>query len=336
MKEARFYQKLEEGKVRCILCPHQCLIIPGKRGICGVRENREGELFCLVYEKIISCAVDPVEKKPLYHFLPGEDAFSLATVGCNLSCLNCQNYAISQAARKRSEIPGEKISPQEIVQNARKRGAKMIAYTYTEPVIFYEYAYDTCRVAHEEGIKNVFVTNGYIMPRPLREISSFLDAANVDLKSMKDQVYGKTCGGKLQPVLDSIKLMRELGIWVEVTTLIIPGINDNQEEIASIADFIYQTDSDIPWHLSRFFPTYKMQNYSYTPVETLHRAKQIGEKVGLKYIYIGNVPGDESGNTFCPHCGRRVIKRTGFYAGDINIENGRCRWCESRIAGVWE
>jgi len=209
MKEAIFYEKLEEKKVKCTLCPHQCIIHSGKRGICGVRENREGKLFSLVYEKVISWAVDPIEKKPLYHFLPGEAVFSFATVGCNFRCLNCQNYTISQISRQNGEIPGERIPPEKIVQLTRKSRAKIIAYTYTEPTIFYEYAYDTCRLAHEQGIKNVFVTNGYIMPQPLKEISPFLDAANVDLKSMKETFYQKICGGKLKPVLDSIKLMRK-------------------------------------------------------------------------------------------------------------------------------
>lgn len=336
MKEAKFYQPLEAQKVRCTLCPHQCLVAPGKKGICGVRENKQGKLFSLVYEKVISWATDPVEKKPLYHFLPGERAFSLATAGCNLSCLNCQNYAISQASREKREIPGEKISPQEIVQAAERRGAKIIAYTYTEPVIFYEYAYDTCKIARAKGIRNVFVTNGYITPPPLKEISPFLDAANVDLKSMREEVYRKICGGRLQPVLDSIKLMRELGIWVEITTLVIPEVNDSEKELTNIASFIFQVDSNIPWHLSRFFPTYKMQQYPYTPVDTLHQAKNIGQKVGLKYVYIGNVPAEEGGNTFCPHCARRIIKRTGFHTGQIDIENGRCRWCNNKIAGVWE
>jgi len=336
MKEAMFYQKLQDGKVRCVLCPHRCLISPGKRGICGVRENREGKLFSLVYGRIISWAVDPIEKKPLYHFLPGEGVFSIATVGCNLSCRNCQNYTISQVSKEEDKIQGEVISPQEIVQAAKKRGTRIIAYTYTEPTIFYELAYDTCRIASAEGIKNVFVTNGYIMPQPLKEVSSFLDAANVDLKSMKDETYKKVCGGRLQPVLDAIKLMKDLGIWVEVTTLVIPGINDSEDEIRSIANFIFDIDSDIPWHLSRFYPTYKMQDHPFTPVETLRKVREVGLEIGLKYVYIGNVSTEESEDTFCPNCKKRVIRRTGFYVSELNIKNGRCGWCGNKLAGVWE
>ncbi len=335
MKEAKFYQKLEEGKVKCVLCPHQCLISPEKRGLCGVRNNKKGKLFSLVYGKTISWAVDPIEKKPLYHFYPSQTAFSFATVGCNLSCLNCQNYTISQLPKQENKILGEDIFPQQIIELTKKRKTKIIAYTYTEPTIFYEYAYDTCRLAHAQGIKNVFVTNGYIMPQPLKEISSFLDAANVDLKSMRDEVYAKICGGKLQAVLDSIKLMKELGIWVEVTTLIIPGVNDSQEELTNIAKFIFQVNSDIPWHLSRFFPTYKMQQYSYTPLKTLQRAKEIGQKMGLKYVYMGNVSG-ESENTFCPNCGGIIIKRKGFRVEKINIEENKCHFCHREIKGVWK
>jgi len=336
MKEAIFYEKLEEKKVKCTLCPHQCIIHSGKRGICGVRENREGKLFSLVYEKVISWAVDPIEKKPLYHFLPGEAVFSFATVGCNFRCLNCQNYTISQISRQNGEIPGERIPPEKIVQLTRKSRAKIIAYTYTEPTIFYEYAYDTCRLAHEQGIKNVFVTNGYIMPQPLKEISPFLDAANVDLKSMKETFYQKICGGKLKPVLDSIKLMRKLGIWVEVTTLVIPGMNDEEEEFESIARFLLQLGNDIPWHISRFYPAYKMTRPPYTPIEALHRAREVGKNAGLKYVYIGNVPGEESENTFCPNCGKIIVKRKGFWIEKIDVEKGRCRWCHNKIEGVWE
>lgn len=335
MKEARFYQKLEAEKVKCVLCPHECQIAPGKRGLCGVRENKRGKLFSLVYEKVISYALDPVEKKPLYHFLPGEMAFSLATSGCNFRCLNCQNYTISQTSQYTDSIPGQSISAQAIVDMASKNKAKIIAYTYTEPTIFYEYAYDTCEIAHSENIKNVFVTNGYIMPEPLREISPFLDAANVDLKSMSDEFYKKICGGRLQPVIDSIKLMCELGIWVEITTLVIPGMNDTEEELTQIAHFIFQLNNTIPWHISRFYPTHKMQNYPFTPIDTLCKARNIGRQAGLKHVYIGNVPGDETQNTLCPDCGRVVVARNSYKVEAITMESGRCSWCNNQMAGVW-
>ena len=335
MKEATFYERRGGEKLQCTLCPHQCLISSGKRGICGVRENRKGKLFSLVYGKVISWAVDPIEKKPLYHFYPGETAFSFATVGCNLSCLNCQNYTISQLPRQTDEIPGESISPQRIVELTIKRGARIIAYTYTEPTIFYEFAYDTCRLAHAQGIKNVFVTNGYSMPQPLKEISPILDGANVDLKSMREEVYRKICSAQLKPVLESIALMKKLGIWVEVTTLVIPGINDSEDELDSIATFLVQVGNETPWHLSRFYPTYKMRQYPHTPVETLLRAREIGERRGLKYIYIGNVQGQKSENTFCPRCGRMIVERRGFWTGETNVEKGKCRFCDNKIEGVW-
>jgi len=334
MREAKFYEKLKDGKVKCQLCPHQCVISQDKRGICGVRENKEGKLYSLVYEKTISWAIDPIEKKPLYHFYPGEAAFSFATVGCNFTCLYCQNYTISQLPKKNKEIPGEKISPERIVEITRRKGASIIAYTYTEPTIFYEYAYDTCKLASSYGIKNVFVTNGYIMPEPLKEISPFLDGANVDLKSMRKDFYRRICGGKLEAVLESIKLMKELGIWVEITTLIIPDLNDSDEELGEIAKFIANLQDTTPWHISRFYPAYKMGNYPPTPVETLHRARKIGLEKGLKYVYIGNVPGDEGENTFCPECGRVLIKRRGFWIEKIDIENGKCKWCGTKIEGV--
>ncbi|MCD6406941.1 AmmeMemoRadiSam system radical SAM enzyme, partial [Candidatus Aerophobetes bacterium] len=210
------------------------------------------------------------------------------------------------------------------------------AYTYTEPTIFYEYAFDTCRLSHQEGIKNVFVTNGYIMPSALEEISPFLDGANVDLKSIKEEFYRKICGARLEPVLGTIKLMKKLGIWVEVTTLVIPGLNDTDEEFKAIAEFIASIDEGIPWHVSRFYPAYKMQHYPPTPVETLKKAIKIGKTVGLKYIYIGNVPGEETENTFCPNCGKIIIKRSGFRVERVDIKEGRCRFCKTEIEGVWE
>jgi len=329
-----WYEKLGEGKVQCNLCPHQCVIQPEKKGICQVRKNIDGTLYSLVYGKVISWAVDPVEKKPLYHFYPGTTAFSLATCGCNLSCRNCQNYTISQLPREMEHIPGEKFSPEKLVEVAEAKGAASIAYTYTEPTIFYEYALDTCRLAHLRGIKNIFVTNGYIMPDPLREVALFLDGANVDLKSFRDEFYRRVCGGRLKPVLESIKLMREKGIWVEVTTLIIPGMNDSQEELEQIAGFLLEIGDNIPWHLSRFYPAYKMENLPPTPIEILHRTREMALKKGLKYVYVGNVPGDEGENTFCPNCGRIVIKRRGYFIAEINIKEGKCIFCGNLIEGV--
>jgi pyruvate formate lyase activating enzyme len=334
MHEAMFYEKLEDGKVICQLCPHYCLIGEGKRGICGVRENREGKLYSLVYGKVVSSAIDPIEKKPLYHFYPGSNAFSLATVGCNLRCVNCQNYSISQLPRERGEIEGKDYTPESIVSQAKRSGCKSIAYTYTEPTIFFEFAYDTSRLAHKELIKNIFVTNGYMNKDVLLKISSYLDAANVDLKSLSEDFYRKNCGGKLTPVLETLKLMKKIGIWLEVTTLIIPTLNDSEEELKRIAEFIVNLGPDTPWHLSRFYPTYKLNNLPFTSTGTLHLARQIGLEAGLRYVYTGNVPGDEGENTYCYNCGRVLIQRYGYRIEKFYLEEGRCKFCQAKIDGV--
>lgn len=330
-----FYEKIGEKEIRCYLCPHRCKIPSGKRGICGVRENREGTLYTLVYGKVISWAVDPIEKKPLYHFYPGKTAFSIATVGCNFRCLHCQNYSISQLSKGGEGISGEDISPKKIIGLAKQKKAKIIAYTYTEPIIFFEYAYDTCRLAKKEGIKNVFVTNGYIEEEPLREIAPYMDAANVDLKSMREEFYHKICGAHLSPVLKTLKLMKELGVWVEITTLIIPTLNDSKEEQKEIADFIVSLGKETPWHISRFYPAHRLANLPPTPVETLHQARRIGLKAGLKYVYVGNIPGDEGENTYCPNCRRIIINRSGYRIGKIKIKRGRCEFCGFPIEGMW-
>lgn len=329
-----FYEKLGDGKVICQLCPHYCRIGRGKRGICGVRENREGKLYSLVYGKVVSSAIDPIEKKPLYHFYPGSDAFSLATVGCNLRCVNCQNYSISQLPRERGEIAGKDYTPESIVSQAKRSGCKSIAYTYTEPTIFFEFAYDTSRLAHKELIKNIFVTNGYMNKDVLLKISSYLDAANVDLKSFSEDFYRKNCGGKLTPVLETLKLMKKIGTWIEVTTLIIPTLNDSTEELKRIAEFIVNLGSDTPWHLSRFYPTYKLNDLLSTSTETLHLARQIGLEAGLRYVYTGNVPGDEGENTYCYNCGRALIQRYGYRIEKFYLEEGRCKFCQAKIDGV--
>jgi len=334
MHEAMFYEKLEDKVVKCKLCPHRCRIDNFKRGICRVRENRDGTLYSLVYGRVISLAIDPIEKKPLYHFYPGSDALSLATVGCNFACLHCQNYQISQLPKERGEILGEEISAEEIVSQAKLKNCQVIAYTYTEPTIFFEYAYDIARLAKEEGIKNVFVTNGYISEEALRKINPYLDAANVDLKSFSEDFYRRICGAHLEPVLSSLRLMKELGIWVEITTLIIPKLNDSEQELRKIAEFIVSLGEETPWHISRFYPAYKLNEVSATPVSTLHRARQIGLEAGLRYVYTGNVPGDEGENTYCPNCNRVVIRRYGYQIEEFHIENGRCNFCQTKIDGV--
>ncbi|HSQ84928.1 MAG TPA: AmmeMemoRadiSam system radical SAM enzyme, partial [Desulfobacterales bacterium] len=282
MKEARFYQKLKDDKVRCNLCHHKCIISQGKRGICHARENNNGVLYSLVYGKLIACHVDPIEKKPLFHFFPGSKAYSIATLGCNFHCLHCQNWSISQITHK---IVGKEFTPEDIIQNAITNRCQSIAYTYTEPTIFFEFAYETAKVAHKKGLKNLFITNGYISTEALEEISPYIDAANIDLKSMNNTFYREVCGAKLQPILDNIKLYYELGIWIEVTTLIIPGHNDDPEELKKTAEFIRNIDATIPWHVTGFHPTYKLNDIPPTPVETLRKAVEIGRKAGLEYVY---------------------------------------------------
>ena len=335
MKGAMLYEKLGDGRVRCNLCAHRCVISPGHRGICAVRENRDGTLYSLVYGKAISLAVDPIEKKPLFHFLPGSRAYSVATVGCNFTCLNCQNYTISQYPREHNgQVIGEEITPAEIVTDAVERGCQTIAYTYTEPTIFFEYAYDTARLAHEKGLRNVFVSNGYMTEEAAEEIIPYLDGINIDLKGISDEFYRKIAGGTLRPVLRSIERFHRAGVWVEVTTLIIPGMNDSDDDLRWIAEAIYGISPAIPWHISRFYPAYRLRDVPPTPVATLRRAREIGKEVGLRYVYMGNVPG-EGESTYCPHCGAKLIKRIGFAVVENRLQDGHCPKCGAPIDGVF-
>lgn len=332
MKEALFYRKQEDNKVRCNLCPHNCIIKPNNVGICNVRENIDGKLYTLVYGKPVAQHVDPIEKKPLFHFLPGSYSYSIATMGCNLKCKHCQNWDISQATKEQILSIRYEVEPEEIVRQAYETGCKSIAYTYTEPTIYFEYAYDTAKIAHKYGLKNIFVTNGHISREALEMIAPFLDAANIDLKSMSETFYRKICGAKLQPVLESIKNYYELGIWIEITTLIIPGYNDNPSELEEIARFIKNIDPDIPWHVTAFYPTYKLLDAPPTPTSKLREAVSIGRKVGLRYIYQGNV--GEGEDTFCPNCGEKLIIRNGFHVIENNIVNSKCPVCKTTIPGV--
>jgi pyruvate formate lyase activating enzyme len=335
MKEAKLYRKLEDQKVQCLTCAHRCTITPEKRGICGVRENNGGTLYSLVYGKAIALHVDPIEKKPLFHFYPGTEAFSVATVGCNMHCLNCQNADISQMPRDGGNISGNEVLPEALVQVALKHRCRTIAYTYTEPAIYWDYAFDTASLAHEKGIKNIFVTNGYLSEESLRDIAPYLDGANVDLKSFRDQTYRSICGARLQPVLDTIYRMKESDIWVEVTTLLIPGLNDSEKELKDIARFIFECDPGIPWHISRFHPTYRMLDRPVTPLESIQRACRIGLEIGLRYVYSGNVPGEERESTFCYSCGARLIHRWGFQVAGNRLVDGKCPECGVVIDGVW-
>ena len=333
MKEALLYEKVGDGKVQCFLCSHRCKIAPGKRGICAVRENRDGTLYSLVYGKIIAKHIDPIEKKPLFNFYPGSSSYSIAVVGCNFRCEHCQNYDISQYPGKHQDIPGEETTPEQVVKEAEMTGCSSISYTYTEPTIFLEFAYDCARLAKEKGIKNVFVSNGYTTPEATRLIAPYLDANNIDLKG-DDALYKKLCGAKLQPVLDTIRLMKELGVWVELTTLIIPSYNDSEDFLKWAAGFIKSVSPDIPWHVTQFYPTYKLQDQPPTPVKTLRMARDIGLKTGLKYVYEGNVPGEGGENTYCHSCGEVLIGRVGYTLGTIKIKNSKCMRCGTEVSGV--
>lgn len=332
MKEALFYEQRQENKVKCKLCNHYCLIANGKTGFCNVRENINGKLYSLVYEKPVAQSVDPIEKKPLFHFLPGSLSYSIATMGCNFRCLHCQNWDISQVDHEKLSLIRHRVSAEEIVNKAIQTHCASISYTYTEPTIFFEYAYDIAKLAHLKGLKNVFVTNGYISQDALTEISPFLDAANIDLKSMNDTFYKDICGARLQPVLDNIKKYHELGIWIEVTTLIIPGYNDNLAELQEIAEFIRGIDAEIPWHVTGFHPTYQLTDASPTSVEILRQAVSIGKEAGLRYVYQGNVR--EGEDTYCPLCGLKLITRDGFLVRENGIRKNRCPRCDTVIAGV--
>ena len=335
IREAAFYEKLDGNKVKCHLCRHNCLITEGKPGICGVRENRSGILYSLIYVMPCSWHVDPIEKKPLFHFFPGSKTFSIATAGCNFKCLHCQNYEISQMPMDNKQIVGQKMSPQEAVELAQRSGCKSISYTYTEPTIFYEYAFDIAKLAKENGIRNNFVTNGYIQEEPLKAIQPYLDGANIDLKGFNADFYKKVCGADLSRVLNTIRLYKKLGIWIELTTLIIPGHNDREEELHGIARFIKNDlGAETPWHVSAFYPTHKLLDVSRTSPKTLRRARQIGMEEGLRYVYEGNIPGSDGENTYCYNCNKPVIRRYGYTITEYNIKNSACTFCGTTIDGV--
>lgn len=336
MPEAMFWERADDRRVRCGLCRFNCLIAEGRRGICGVRENRAGALVSLVHGRSIAEHVDPIEKKPLFHYLPGSTSFSIATVGCNFRCLHCQNAEISQWPHSGREIPGRSLPPAEIVRRALLSGCRSIAYTYTEPTVFYEYAFDTATLAHGEGLGNVFVTNGYTSTAALEKIAPVLDAANVDLKGFSEKFYREVTGASLSGVLATLRDYRRLGIWLEVTTLVIPGLNDSDADLRGIARFIAEELGPlVPWHVSAFHPTYRMLDRPPTPVATLRRARQFGLDAGLRHVYVGNVPDEDGENTFCPACGELLIERRGFRLGRMRIENGGCGCCHAPLAGVW-
>ncbi len=336
MREALFWDKLEGGRVHCRLCRFHCRIAEGHLGRCGVRINREGELYTLVYGRLIAEHVDPIEKKPLFHYLPGSLSYSIATVGCNFRCRHCQNADIAQWPHSGREIPGPRREPEEVVSEALHAGCRSISYTYTEPTIFYEYALDTATAASRQGLGNVFVTNGYITTDALELLAPVLDAANVDLKGFSEKFYREVTGATLQGVLDSLREYRRLGIWLEITTLLIPGLNDDDAELKDLAGFIRDELGDqVPWHVTAFYPTYQMTDRPPTPLATLRRARRIGLEAGLKHVYTGNVPGDDGENTWCPGCGQLLLERRGFRLGKVSMVEGCCAGCQTEVAGIW-
>ena len=334
MKEAYLYKKLAKNKVRCDLCAHRCIIDDGNKGKCGVRKNTEGALYSLVYDKVISENVDPIEKKPLFHFLPGTMSLSIATPGCNFKCFFCQNWQISQMPCDYNIIDGRAISPERLVKDAQLYNCESISYTYTEPTIYFELAYDTAKLANEKNIKNVFVTNGFMTKECLVMIKPYLNAANVDLKSFSEDFYRDRVGGRLRPVLDNIRLMSEFGIWVEVTTLLIPGLNDSSEELESLAKFLTSISDKIPWHISAYYPQYK-SDIPPTEIQSIIKAIDIGKRAGLKYVYGGNIPESKYENTSCPNCKEILIERRGFSVINSKIKNNICTGCGAVIDGIF-
>ncbi len=337
MKEALFYEKGPGTQVVCGLCNHRCHIHEGRLGLCGVRENRGGILQSLVYGKVVAEQIDPIEKKPLFHLLPGSSSYSLATVGCNFRCEHCQNFEISQyPQRHQTPPPGKERAPAAIVAAAVAAGCQSISYTYVEPTIFYEFAYDCALLARAQGLRNIFVSNGYMTPEVSRHLAPLLDGINIDIKGFGELFYQKVCKARLAPVLDNVKLLYELGVWVEITTLIIPGWNDSEAELRAIAGFIKGLDAGMPWHVTAFHPTFKMQDRPPTSVATLQRAHDIGLSEGLRHVYEGNVPGQGRENTYCPKCGATLVVRHGFFIRENLLRHGHCPECKELIAGVWE
>jgi pyruvate formate lyase activating enzyme len=333
IKVGVLYDELPGGKVKCNVCAHRCTIAEGKVGICRTRKNNNGKLHTLIYNTVSSEAVDPIEKKPLYHFLPGTLSYSLGTIGCNFRCQHCQNWNISQVTR--DEAYTKEITPEDAVRKAVASGCKSISWTYNEPTIWHEYTYDSAVLAKKAGLKTIYVTNGYITPEALRRMAPYLDAFRVDIKSFSDEFYKKVCGARLAPVLEATKLAKELGMHVETITLVIPGRNDSKEELTQIARWAHDNlGDDTPMHFTRFHPMYKMDHVAPTPLQTLEMAHEIAKNEGMRFIYTGNVPGHKYENTYCPRCDTLLIDRAGFSVGTVRIKDGKCFKCGEEIAVV--
>ena len=332
-KVSKYYINTPRG-VKCLICPNECTLKEDEVGDCKSRINYKNKIYSIAYGNPCSMHVDPIEKKPLYHFLPESKAFSIAVAGCNLACLNCQNWQISQVSPNQTR--NYDLMPSEVYKQAKYYNCQSIAYTYSEPIAFYEYFLDSSKIAHEHGMKNVMVSAGYINEKPLREVAKFVDAANIDLKSFDDDIYARLNAGKLQPVLDSLKILKDEGVWLEITNLIIPEWTDDLDMVRRMCDWLYKNNfEDCPLHFSRFTPLYKLTHLPSTSVSVLNKAKTIAQNVGLKYVYIGNVPGSDAQNTICPKCKKIVVERKGYRILQNNIVNGKCNKCNTVIAGVW-
>jgi pyruvate formate lyase activating enzyme len=335
LKEAMFYDPLEEMRVQCQLCPWECAVADQERGTCGVRENREGTYYTLVHSQPCAAHVDPIEKKPLFHYLPGSLAFSIATAGCNIECKFCQNWDIAQV--RPEQVKTYYLPPEGVAQVSLRYKCRTIAYTYCEPVIFYEYMYDSAAFAREYGIGNVMISNGFIKKEPLIQLCQQLTGVKIDLKAFSEKFYSETCRGELKPVLQTLKTLRDLGIWYEIVVLIVPTLNDSQQELQEMSRWIYnELGAGVPVHFSRFHPMYKIKNLPPTPIKTIEMARNVGLDAGLEYVYVGNVPGHPGESTYCPECGKVVIKRVGYRIVNNDLdETGSCRHCQHRIPGVW-
>jgi len=335
IREALLCCKLENQRVQCGVCAHRCIIHTGRRGLCGVRENKNGKLYSLVFGTLIAEHIDPIEKKPFFHVLPGSFSYSVATVGCNFRCGFCQNSEISQMPSSTMMIMGEDTDPETMVRRAIGNHCQTISYTYTEPTVYLETVFETAKIACERGLRNILVTNGFMTAEAIDIIAPYVCAANVDLKSFREDFYKKHCSGRLSPVLDSLKKMKQMGIWLEITTLLIPGLNDTDEELNEIASFIANLGVETPWHISRFHPQFKMLDRTVTPVASLHRACRIGKDAGLNYVYSGNVPGDEWENTYCANCGHLLIQRCGFSILQNHLLENACVQCGQKAEGIF-
>lgn len=332
--EAKFYNKLDNKKIQCKLCPRECIIDNLERGYCGVRENRDGTYYTLVHSQAVTYHIDPVEKKPLFHFLPGEEAFSFATVGCNVECKFCQNWQISQIRPEQAK--NYYIPPGSIADQAKKNNTKIIAYTYSEPVIFYEYMYDTILRGNEKGIKSVMISNGFVNPEPLKKLCEIISGIKIDLKAITESFYKKYVNAELKPVLNSLTAVKKSKAWLEIVYLVIPTLNDSEKDFKELAKWIKQNlGTDVPLHFTRYYPQYKLLNLPPTPINTLNTAKQIADSEGLHYVYIGNVPGNPGENTYCPKCKNILIERAGFYIKSNKIKNSHCSFCNNYIPGVF-